>query len=34
MQALASTPATADELTEIRKMIDGQQGREDRDDRT
>ena len=33
MQALATTPATADELSEIRRMIDGREGREGRDDR-
>ena len=33
MQALASRRASAEELTEIRKLIDGRDGREVRDDR-
>lgn len=33
MQALASKRASAEELTEIRKLIDGREGREVRDDR-
>lgn len=33
MQALASRRASAEELTEIRKLIDGREGREGRDDR-
>jgi predicted transcriptional regulator len=33
MQALATRRASAEELTEIRKLIDGREGREVRDDR-
>ena len=33
MQALAARRTSADELTEIRKLIDGREGQEDRDDR-
>jgi predicted transcriptional regulator len=33
MQALATHRASAEELTEIRKLIDGREGREERDDR-
>lgn len=33
MQALAAKRTSADELTEIRKLIDGREGREGRDDR-
>jgi predicted transcriptional regulator len=33
MQALASRRASAEELTEIRKLIDGREGREVRDER-
>lgn len=33
MQALAARKATADELVEIRKLIDGRDGREGHDDR-
>jgi predicted transcriptional regulator len=33
MQALASRPASAEELTQIRELIDGRDGREVRDDR-
>jgi BlaI family transcriptional regulator, penicillinase repressor len=33
MQALAGKRTSADELTEIRKLIDGRDGREGRDDR-
>lgn len=33
MQALAARRTSADELTEIRKLIDGREGREGRDDR-
>jgi predicted transcriptional regulator len=33
MQALATSRASAEELTEIRRLIDGREGREVRDDR-
>jgi predicted transcriptional regulator len=33
MQALATSRASSEELTEIRKLIDGREGREERDDR-
>lgn len=33
MQALATRRASAEELTEIRKLIDGRDGREERDER-
>lgn len=33
MQALATTRATPDELQEIRRLLDGRAGREDRNDR-